>query len=129
MTAPKKTTAKAAPKDTGPSDETRQLVIARDAETCQWCGKPIRDHGFGYSLQHRVARGMGGTSDPAINSPANLVLVGGSGTTDCHGYIESHPNEARERGFRVDRDTDPADVALVPWNGVAIHLDHEGGKA
>lgn len=54
---------------------------------------------------------MGGTKR-GVNSLANLALVCGSGTTGCHGYIESHREEAYERGWLVHSWDDPAEV---PW--------------
>ena len=115
-------------KDTGPSPETREIVLNRDSWLCQWCGKHVLMEVFGYSLQHRRARGMGGSSDPDTNSPANLVLMCGSGTTGCHGHVEAHPHEARERGFRVDQYDDPAAVPLVLWNRVSVLLGHDGTR-
>jgi hypothetical protein len=46
---------------------------------------------------------MGGSRLHWINSPENLVLVCGSATSagHCHQHIERHPDEARERGFRL----------------------------
>jgi hypothetical protein len=72
---------------TGPSRKVRALVIARDGARCVCCGRSILDQQA--SLQHRDARGMGGTSDPHANCPCNLILLLGSGTTGCHGRVES----------------------------------------
>ena len=38
---------------------------------CARCGKDVTY--VQSSIQHRKARGMGGTNDPSINSPANLI--------------------------------------------------------
>jgi 5-methylcytosine-specific restriction protein A len=99
--------------DTGPDRDTRQLVMERDDWTCAFCGRPIRE-GQDYSLQHRKARGSGGTSDPAVNSPANLVLVDGSATTGCHFFLESRKADAEKIGFVISKnsDIDPATVAI-----------------
>lgn len=50
---------------------------------------------------------MGGSRNPAINSVANLLLLCGSGTTGCHGHVESHRAEAVEQGFIVPRPASP----------------------
>ena len=55
---------------------------------CARCGKDVTY--IQSSIQHRKARGMGGTNDPSINSPANLIVLCGSGTTGCHGH--HHPD-------------------------------------
>jgi hypothetical protein len=111
--------------DTGPDRNTRQLVMERDDWTCAFCGKPIGDS-RDYSLQHRKARGSGGTSDPAINSPANLILVCGSATTRCHFFLESRKAEAEKLGFVISKNSriDPADVRVVhALYGVVLLLD------
>jgi len=111
--------------DSGPDRGTRQLVMERDDWTCAFCGNPIRE-GQDYSLQHRKARGSGGTVDPTINSPANLVLVCGSATTKCHFFLESRKAEAEEIGFVISKNSavDPAAVRIVhALYGVVLLLD------
>ncbi len=110
---------------TGPTKAVRNMVWERDRGACAWCGGPVveGDH----SLQHRRARGMGGTRRADANSPANLVLVHGSATTGCHGHIEAHPGEAARRGFRLGQLADPADVPVLYAGRVWVRLDHAGG--
>lgn len=62
---------------------------------------------------------MGGTSDSSINDPTNLVLLCGSGTTGCHGEIESHRERAIEHGWLVPRRDlrEPADVPVFTAAG------------
>lgn len=111
---------------TGPTRVVRDLVWERDGGACAWCGMTVYrgDH----SLQHRRARGMGGTRRWDANSPANLVLVCGSATTGCHGHIEAHPGEAARRGFRVSQHADPAEVPVLYAGRVWVRLDHAGGR-
>lgn len=99
------------------SKATRAAVIARDLNRCQWCGLPVNVAGGDYSLQHRRARGMGGSRRTSTDQPANLLLVHGSGTTGCHGYIEANPDQARARGFRVSSGADPARVPYIDAAG------------
>lgn len=87
------------------SARVRALVWERDAHTCAWCGVPVTG---AHSLQHRRARGMGGTRRPEANTPANLVLVHGTATTGCHGYVEAHPHQAAARGFRLSQTAEPS---------------------
>lgn len=89
------------------------------------------------SRHHRQARGMGGTTDPAIHSLANLLLICGHGTAGCHGWIEHHgggPSAGLDAyrlgylvpdgapGHRTDA-TDPARVPLLTPSGrwVLLH--------
>lgn len=95
-----------------PTSDTRGGVIVRDQYHCQWCGKHVRIQFGEYSLQHRRARGAGGTVRTDANGAANLVLVCGSATTGCHGEIEAHPAEAARRGFRISQETDPAEIPI-----------------
>ncbi|MFD5864404.1 HNH endonuclease [Agromyces sp. NPDC127015] len=111
---------------TGVSRKTRAEVRERDRDTCQMpdCGRPIRDDD--YSLQHRRARGMGGSRRPDTNAPSNLVTVCGSATTGCHGYIESHPGIAAKLGFRVAQGVTPADVPIYTFTHGRVYLNDDG---
>ena len=101
---------------TGPDLATRQLVVDRDMRRCVRCGEP------GQQIHHRKPRGMGGTSDPAINSPANLVLL----CLACHAYIESHRADAYESGWLVRRWQDPAEVTAWDLAGIEIEFHADG---
>lgn len=88
--------------------EVRQGVLARDGYRCVRCGESV--FARQYSLQHRKARGMGGTR--TVETAPDLITMCGSGTTGCHGHVEAHPNEAREQGWRVDQAQDTAKVPV-----------------
>lgn len=75
----------------------RSLVFARAGGRCERCGS-----GFNLSYHHRKKRSQGGDWDAF-----NIVLVCGSGTTGCHGWIEHHPNMAEAEGFHVRPWEDP----------------------
>lgn len=108
-------------RDTGPSRKVRALVMAREDKRCAACG--ISVIGRPYSVQHRVARGMGGTSDPAANSPERLVLLCGSATTpgSCHARCEARDPDMHARGFWLWSWEDPA---LIP---VMLASEHGSG--
>jgi hypothetical protein len=84
---------------TGPDRSTRELTLERDDYTCACCGNSI--YGRQYSLQHRLARGMGGTSDPAANRPSNLITLCGSATSPggCHLACEERAARLNGLGF------------------------------
>ena len=56
---------------------------------------------------------MGGSKDPVTNSPANLLLLCSSGTTGCHGWVESHRELAYATGLLVHSWQDPRKVPLT----------------
>ena len=72
---------------------------------------------------------MGGTSLPWVGQAANGVVLCGSGTTGCHGYIERNRDIGRRMGLLISRNgvavaTDvPLDHALHGF----VLLDNDGG--
>ena len=104
MTAPKPTKAVVA------------LVIDREFGRCAVCYNRINTEegrGESWSIHHRCPRASGGTSRVWVNEAANLLLVCGSGTTGCHGWIESNRDQARRQGL------------LISSNGRAVAVDVE----
>jgi hypothetical protein len=97
--APARDTRTGRPRDTGPSLHVKAIVDERDDWHCAACGNSV--WGRPYSRQHRVARGMGGTSDPRLNAPSNLVLLCGSATSPggCHLLCEQRDERMNELGF------------------------------
>lgn len=104
---------------TGPTPATVELVLARDWECCVSCGRPNGpERGYHWSLQHRVARGSGGTSRLELSLPANLIVLCGSATTPggCHARVERRGVEDRTAGYWLLRDTNghPTMPAEIP---------------
>lgn len=123
-------------RDTGPTAATRQVVLDRAGGCCEVCDRLLHD---GYTWQavhsfhHRQPRGMGGSTGPEVNSPANLLLVCGTGTTGCHGDIESDRSVAVALGLLVPRPADPASTAVFVGTAAPstssrrhVYLTHEG---
>ena len=110
-------------RDTGPAATIVALVWRRDAGCCVRCGKQcvFGERGTGWSVQHRRARGMGGTRRPDTNQPQNLIILCGSATTGCHFFAESNRTAARENGWAVKSSTDPLTVPVV-YRGVRFPL-------
>lgn len=112
---------------TGPPAATRLTVLERDEYRCAVCGIGILEVPF--SIHHRRNRGSGGSSDPLRNAPSNLLTVCGTGTTGCHGWIGSSPEESYDAGWMVSLNSrqDPADVPVIhAVFGQSVHLTHEG---
>ena len=55
---------------------------------------------------------MGGTRRPGTNSPANLLLLCGTGTSGCHGRVETYRQAARQLGWLLQQDDDPSTVPV-----------------
>jgi hypothetical protein len=113
------------PKDTGPSAAVRKLVLERDGWRCFCCGRSVLSRE--YSLQHRQARKIGGTSRPEINSPANLVVLLGSATTECHGRVESRREEAARLGYSLRSWQKPETTPVFHHRLGWVLLDDDGG--
>lgn len=111
---------------TGASAQVRALVWERAAGRCEICGRFPGDF---FSIHHRRARGMGGTRSKSVNMPANLLFVCGSGTTGCHGKIESFRHMAYQSGWLLKWGQDASAAPFVDSSGVWWLLDNDGRKA
>lgn len=100
-----------------------EQIHARSGWACEKCGT---NSSIRWSLHHRKPRGMGGTKNKMINSPANLLWLCGSGTEGCHGWIESHRTAGYEDGLLLHRNDDPTTIPVVLHYGTVL-LDDEGG--
>lgn len=123
---------------TGPTARTRTVVKHRAErmgwDLCERCGRAP-----GTNLHHRRPRGAGGSKDPATNLPSNLLWLCGSGTTGCHGWIESNRAAAIEHGWLLRswqtpiespvRIHDRGDVVLDDIGGMTPALLDLGGAA
>ena len=115
------------PRDTGPDRLTRIAVLERDQFQCCACGKPVGLPGTWWSIQHRVARGLGGT-----NELPNLVTLCGSATSPgCHRLAEDRGREMHEHGYWLRSDEDPAQVPIMLasefGSGITVWLTRDGG--
>lgn len=67
---------------------------------------------------------MGGSDDPAINSPANLITL----CRRDHQWVEANPQTAQGLGYSVRRPTCPATVPVLVHPGSFFLHDHDGGR-
>lgn len=89
---------------------------------CEICGiNPANN------AHHRKNRSQGGLDDLS-----NLLLLCGSGTTLCHGYVTARfknsplwPADPRKRGWTVWRSQIPRQVPVL-YRGQVCRLDDEG---
>lgn len=114
-----------AARDTGPTTDVRAQVAMRADFRCEVCGRPVGGAAV-RSWHHRRPRAAGGTRRTDTNSPANLLLVCGTGTTGCHGRIETNRAWARSRGYLVTQTADPSVVPVQLPSGHLVRLTHDG---
>lgn len=88
----------------GPAKYVCDLVDERDGQRCVRCGRSL--HQVAGSRHHRQLRRHGN------HTAANLVLLCGSGTTGCHGWVHSEPAAARALGLIVRGTDDPSWVPV-----------------
>jgi hypothetical protein len=55
---------------------------------------------------------MGGTWRDDTNSPANLVILCGTGTEKCHGFVEANRFQALGLGLLVRQHMTPSQMPL-----------------
>ena len=97
-----------ASRGSGIPPKVREAVLMRDGHHCRRCGVSVLD--VPASVHHRLPRGRGG--QPTLST---LVLLCGSGTTGCHGRVESDRWQAYDDGWLIRTGEDPAQVpALTP---------------
>ena len=102
---------------TGPDRRTRQLVIDRAGRICERC-----EIAPGEQIHHRRPRMAGGTKDPRVNLPSNLVLLCGA----CHRWVESHREEARDDGWLLRSVAEAATAPVVSTWGLTRTLSDDG---
>ena len=84
--------AKVRRRNTGPDRATRLVVWERSGGMCEMA------HGcnaMAVDVHHRKPRRSGGTKDPLVNSPANLLAICRAG----HNWVESNRMEALLQGL------------------------------
>ncbi|TDC25938.1 hypothetical protein E1211_30500, partial [Micromonospora sp. 15K316] len=116
------------PTDTGPDAATVQVVAVRDQGRCVRCGRYVLAgmRGRDWSVQHRRAR-QGRDHRPDTNRPQNLILLCGSATTGCHGWVESYRSAARDGGWAIRQTEDPAAMPVDHHLHGRVWLTADGG--
>ena len=115
---------------TGFSPRVRKLVRTRAGggdlfnACCEACGIWLGEHGG--QIQHVVARGMGGTSNPVLKTAANGALLCGTAQTGDHGRAERRDPEMKTRGFWQPQGTDPRFAPMTLLGGVEVWRSEDG---
>lgn len=98
----------------------REVVYDRDDRCCFRCGV----YAYAGSVHHRKNASQGGRS-----SPCNLVVLCGSGTTGCHGWVTTHPIEAIREGLTVPSYGDPLLLPVLRYASDWRFLTDDGEVA
>lgn len=91
---------------TGPTAATIAAVDDRAGNCCERCGAWAE----GGSRHHRKLRRHGD------HSVQNLVLLCGSGTTGCHGFVHANPALSYADGWMIHGGDDPL-LVPIPLHG------------
>ncbi|GAA6124233.1 hypothetical protein BPY_23410 [Bifidobacterium psychraerophilum] len=105
-----------------PSRKVCALVDARDGEACVRCGRSLWS--VPGSRHHRKPRSVAGVEER--HTAANLVLLCGSGTTGCHGWVHSHIRDAESHGWLVASSDDPETVPVDTVRYGRVYLNPDG---
>lgn len=100
----------------GIPQDVRDQVLIRDGAWCVRCGVCVAN--VPSSLHHRLPRGRGGDA-----SPSGLLLLCGSGTTGCHGQVESRRSNAYDDGLLCRTGERPANVPVLTHKGWRFYTD------
>lgn len=104
---------------TGPTKSALLIVFKRAGDHCEFVGcRSLPQH-----THHRRPRRLGGTTDPIVNLPANLLRL----CVQHHEWIESNRSEATKLGLLLAGSADPSVVPVVLDGGVFL-LDNFGAK-
>lgn len=99
--------------------ERNERIDQREQRKCARCGMAIWNNA---SRHHRKFRSRRGGDEVS-----NGLLLCGSGTTDCHGWVHAHPVQARVSGFAVHTWENPRLVPVQHIMHGLVYLDDEGG--
>lgn len=97
-----------------PDIRLRANVVVREDGRCFRCGRqvaiyegetyhdlPVVKRVAEFSIHHRKPRGMGGSNSMDINIFPNLIVLCGTGTTGCHGWVEANREQAYKDGLLI----------------------------
>lgn len=108
---------------TGPDRRTRALMYDRDGDRCCACNEVgLRDRDL--IPNHRVNRGMGGSTAPWINDLTNLVTA----CRGCNNRFEDDPAYSYAMGWKVRYGVNPATVPVCYGDGSWWLLDLDGSR-
>jgi len=94
----------------------RQIVSTRDLESSVVSGRHVLTQT--HSFHHRLLRSHG-----LVDTPDNLVLLSGTGTTGDHGWVHAHVKLAKCLGLIVPSWAEPADWPIYRRDPYGVGWD------
>jgi hypothetical protein len=104
-----------------PEAKCREIVATRSGGKCEVAIAGVC-RGVAESMHHRRKEGR-------LWNPANVLHACGDGVRGCHGWIESHPKDANEKGLWLFAGEAPAETSVhMRWENQMCWflLDDEG---
>ena len=98
------------------TEKTRELIQERADYRCEICGIRMA---YGGQIHHRQPRGMGGSRNKEIASPANGIYV----HMNCHAMVESIRSRAYTMGWLVHRGRSIGSQEVRLWDGWFLLTD------
>ncbi len=92
---------------------------------CENCG--IWLGRYGGQVQHRDARGMGGSRRGNTADNGGLLCGDPLDRSTCHGRAEARDAGMNERGWWLRNGQDPARTPVTLWDGREVRLTGDGG--
>ena len=71
---------------------------------------------------------MGGSKNQELHKSANLIVLCGTGTSGCHGWVESNRDKARELGYLIQKIESAQEIPFQDKDGLWWYLDNDGGE-
>ena len=105
-----------------PTRLIKELVDVRDQQKCVRCGKSL--YNISASHHHRKLRSQ--ATETEKHTPSNLILLCGSGTTGCHGWVHNHPKESYKQGWLVRSTLNPEKQPVTTSQYGRVLLTNEG---
>lgn len=131
---PRRTPARRPPNKPRVADDVRAVVLARSGGRCEVAADPAcRARGrsltsvVGASQHHRLPGRMGGSKRASVHQATNLLQVCGSGTTGCHGWIESNRTVSLCNGWLLHGRENPETRPVLLHDGRRVVLTADGG--
>lgn len=103
-----------------PSPAAMEAVRKRDGG-CVRCGRS------GGNTHHRKLRVH--CTKAEVHLLTNMIVLCGSGTTGCHGWVHRHPEESYKAGWLVRSWEDPESVPVFDWIGDRWLLHDDGTRS
>lgn len=93
--------------------QCRTIVRGRSGGVCE-IQIPGVCTGQAQSCHHRRKR-----SHTGMWVPSNILDACGDGTRGCHGWVESHPEQAQERGlWLIGSESPQFTPVVISWRGI-----------